>query len=124
MSSTIGNEWTQLYSNNPKVQAFAVAKDGAIIWQTDNWDLVEDVEGIIKAISGDKGSVSVGGVKYKRVSSSDDSYLATADNDQGHLLIVKIDENAWAVAFAVPIAIPELSIIDVKKTATQLKGHV
>ena len=124
MSSTIGNEWTQLYSNNPKIQAFAVAKDGAIIWQTDNWDLVEDVKGIMKAIKDAKSKVTVGGVKYNQVSSSEDSYLATADNDQGHLLITKIDEKAWAIAFAVHTAIPELSVIDVKKTAVELKGHI
>lgn len=124
MSSTIGNEWTQLYANNPKIQAFAVAKEEAIVWQTENWDLVEDVAGILKAIKDDKSKVSVGGVKYKRVSSSEDSYLATADNDQGHLLLVEIDENAWAIAFAIHTAVPELTVIDVKKTAVELKGHV
>ena len=124
MSSTIGNEWTLLYSNNPKIQAFAVAKDGAIIWQTDNWDLVEDVGGIMKAIKDNKSKVTVGGLKYKQVASSEDSYLATADNDQGHLLIVEIDENAWAIAFAIHTAVPELSVIDVKKTAVDLKGHI
>lgn len=124
MSSTIGNEWNQLYANNPKIQAFAVAKDDTIVWQTENWDLVEDVKGIMKAIKGDKSKVSVGGVKYKQVSSSSESYLATSDADQGHLLIVKIDENVWAIAFASHTAIPELSAIDVKKTAVELKGHV
>lgn len=124
MSSTIGNEWNQLYSNNPKIQAFAVAKDGAIIWQTDNWDLVEDVDGIMKAIKDNKSKVTVGGLKYKQVASSEDSYLATADNDQGHLLIVEIDDNAWAIAFAIHTAVPELSVIDVRKTAVELKGHV
>ena len=68
MNSTIGNEWNQLYSNNSKIQAFAVTKDGAIVWQTDNWDLVEDVNAIMKALKDDKSKVSVGGVKYKRVS--------------------------------------------------------
>jgi len=124
LSSTIGNEWNQLYSNNPKIQAFAVAKDGAIIWQTDNWDLVEDVDGIMKAIKDNKSKVTVGGLKYKQVASSEDSYLATADNDQGHLLIVEIDDNAWAIAFAIHTAVPELSVIDVRKTAVELKGHV
>ncbi|MHA2026462.1 MAG: hypothetical protein ACW98U_11225 [Candidatus Thorarchaeota archaeon] len=124
MSSTIGNEWTQLYANNPKIQAFAVAKEEAIVWQTENWDLVEDVQGILNAVKNDKSKVSVGGVKYKKVSSSEDSYLATANNDQGHLLIVEIDENAWAIAFAIHTAAPELTVIDVKKTVVELKGHV
>ena len=124
MSSTIGNEWTQLYANNPKIQAFAVVKDGTIIWQTENWDIVEDSKGIIKAIKGEKSKISIGGVKYNRVSTSDDSYIATADNNQGHILVVMIDENVWAIAFAIHTAVPELSIIDVQKTAVELKGHV
>lgn len=124
MNSTIGNEWNQLYSNNSKIQAFAVTKDGAIIWQTDNWDLVEDVNAIMKALKDDKSKVSVGEVKYKKTSSSTDSYIATADDNKGHLLIVKIDEAAWAIAFAAPHAVPELSIIDVMKAAIQLINHV
>jgi hypothetical protein len=124
LSSTIGNEWTQLYANNPKIQAFAVAKEGAIVWQTENWDLVEDARGIMNAIKGEKPKVSIGGVKYKRVSSSYDSYLATADDDLGHVLIVMIDDDIWAIAFATNTAVPELSVIDVKKTAVKLKGHV
>ncbi len=124
MSSTIGNEWNQLYSNNPKIQAFAVAKEGVIVWQTENWDLVEDVNAIMKAFKDDKSKMIVGEVKYKRLSSSPDSYIATADDDKGHLLIVKIDETSWAIAFATPHAVPELSIIDVTKAAIQLKNHV
>lgn len=124
MNLTIGNEWNQLYSNNSKIQAFAVTKDGAIVWQTDNWDLVEDVNVIMNALTGDKSKVSVGGVKYKRVSSSADSYIATADDNKGHLLIVKIDKASWAIAFAAHHAVPELSIIDVTKSAIQLINHV
>ncbi|MFX1484516.1 MAG: hypothetical protein ACFFCP_15160 [Promethearchaeota archaeon] len=124
MSSTIGNEWNQLYSNNPKIQAFAVAKEGAIVWQTENWDLVEDVNNIMKVLKAEKGDVTVGGVKYKRVDSSADSYIATAEDDKGHLLIIRIDEKIWAIAFAAPHAVPELAAIDLTKTAVQLKGHV
>ena len=124
MSSTIENEWNQLFANNPKIQAFAVSKEGAIVWQTENWDLVEDVNAIMKALKDDKSKVTVGAVKYKRISSSSDSYIATTDDNKGHLLIVKIDEASWAIAFAAPHAVPELSIIDVMKTAIQLKSHV
>jgi len=124
LSSTIGHEWVQLYANNPKIQAFAVAEEGAIIWQTENWNLVEDVSNIMKTLSDDRSKVTVGGVKYNRILSSIDSYIATADDEKGHLLIVKIDDGSWAIAFASPHAVPELSIIDLKKSAIQLKGHV
>jgi hypothetical protein len=124
LNEIIGNGWNQLYSNNPKIQAFAVSKEGVIVWQTENWDLVEDISVIMKTLKEDKSKVSVGGVKYKRVSSSADSYIATANDNKGHLLIVKIEEKIWAIAFAVPSAVPELSIIDVTKATIQLKGQV
>ena len=118
MTLVIGHEWNLLFANNPKIHAFAVAKDGAIIWQTENWNLVEDIDGILKAADKDSSTVSTGGVKYKRVVSSDDTYIATADDDKGHLIMVLIDENSWALAFAAPTAVPELAIIDIKKTIT------
>ena len=124
MTLVIGHEWNLLFANNPKIHAFAVAKDGAIIWQTENWNLVEEIDGILKAADKDSPTVSAGGVKYKLVTSSDDSYIATADDNKGHLILVLIDENSWAIAFAAPTAVPELTIIDVRKTVLQLRGHV
>ncbi len=124
MSLVIGNEWNLLFASNPKLHAFAVAKDGSIIWQTDNWNLVEDIDGILQSVQESSSQVSAGGVKYARVSSSDSSYAATAAQNKGHLLLVRIDENSWAIAFAAPSAVPDLAIIDVKKTAIQLKGHI
>lgn len=124
MTLVIGHEWNLLFANNPKIHAFAVAKEGAVVWQTENWDLVEDIDGILKAADKDSSSLSSGGVKYKRVASSDDSYVATADDDKGHLILVLIDEHSWAIAFAAPTAVPELALIDIKKTAIQLRGHV
>ncbi|MBY8997545.1 MAG: hypothetical protein KGD60_07425 [Candidatus Thorarchaeota archaeon] len=124
MTLLIGQEWNLLFTNNPKIHAFAVAKDGAIIWQTENWNLVEEIDGILKAADKDASKVSTGGVTYKLVTSSDDSYIATADDDKGHLILVLIDENSWAIAFAAPTAVPELAVIDIKKTAIQLRGHM
>ena len=124
MTLVIGHEWNLLFANNPKIHAFAVAKDGAVVWQTENWNLVEEIDAILKAADKDASKVTCGGVSYKRVISSDDSFIATADDDKGHLILVLIDENSWAIAFAAPTAIPELAVIDVKKTVLQLRGHV
>jgi hypothetical protein len=123
LTLVIGHEWNLLFANNPKIHAFAVAKEGSVIWQTENWDLVDEIGDILKAADKDKSSLTTGGVKYKRVASSDDSYIATADDDKGHLILVLIDEHSWAIAFAAPTAVPELALIDVKKTAIQLRGN-
>jgi hypothetical protein len=124
LTLVIGHEWNLLFANNPKIHAFAVAKDGVVIWQTENWNLVEEIEVILKAADKDSSTLTTGGVKYKRVVSSDDSYIATADDDKGHLILVLIDESSWAIAFAAPTAVPELAIIDIRKTVLQLRGHV
>ena len=124
MTLVIGHEWNLLFANNPKIHAFAVTKDGAVVWQTDNWNLVEEIEGILNAADKDQANVTTGGVTYKRVSSSDDSYVATADDNKGHLILVLIDEHSWAIAFAAPSAVPELTIIDIRKTAIKLRGNV
>ena len=105
-------------------QAFAVAKDGAIIWQTENWDLIEDIKEIVNAPQSAAGKVNAGGVKYKRVRSAQDFYIGSADSNQGHLLVVKINDSSWAIAWAESSAVPELTIIDVTKTSIHLKGNI
>jgi hypothetical protein len=120
----IGHEWNLLFANNPKIHAFAVAKEGSVVWQTDNWNLVEEIDEILNAADKDASKVTTGGVTYNRVFSSDDSYVATADDDKGHLILVLIDEHSWAIAFAAPSSVPELTLIDIKRTCIKLRGHV
>ncbi len=124
LESAISRQWYQLYENNPKIQAFAVAKEGAIVWQTENWDLLKDIKSIIRAPETAAGNVSVNGVKYKRAKSAQDFYIGTAGSDKGHLLIVKINDSSWAVAWTESSAVPELAIIDLTKTSIHLKGNL
>jgi len=124
LESDISRQWYQLYENNPKIQAFAVAKDGVIAWQTENWDLLENIKSIVEAPQKAAGNVSAGGVKYKRVRSAKDFYIGSAGSDKGHLLIVKINDSSWAVAWAESSAVPELAIIDVTKATIHLKGNI
>jgi len=124
LESAISRQWYQLYENNPKIQAFAVAKDGVIIWQTENWDLTEDIKEIIDAPQKAVGKVTAGDIKYKRVRSGQDFYIGSADSNQGHLLVVKINDVSWAIAWAESSAVPELTIIDITKASIHLKGNI
>lgn len=124
MESAIGRQWYQLYENNSKLQAFAVIKGSEVVWQTENWNLVEDVKAILNAQKSDSSKVSAAGVKYKRVQRDEDSYIATADKEQGHLLLARIDDEAWAVAWAEATSVPELALIDLVRTAIVLKGSI
>lgn len=124
MESAISRQWYQLYENNPKIQAFAVAKEGMIVWQTENWDLLDDIKSIVDAPVKASGHVSVVGVKYKRVRSAKDFYIGSSDSNNGHLLVVQINDSSWAVARAESSAVPELTIIDITKAAIHLKGNI
>lgn len=124
MESAISRQWYQLYEHNPKIQAFTVVNNGTIVWQTENWNLLEDIKSIIQAPETAADKVSANGVKYKRVKSAKDFYIGTAGSDEGHLLIVKINDSSWAIAWAESSAVPELTIIDLTKTAIHLKGNL
>lgn len=121
MDMTIDNEWKLLYSHNPKIQAFAIMKNREIVWVTTNWsNLVEATESLATASSSGAAAISVGGVTYKLVAADDRSYIATADKGQGHLLMALVEDDIWAIAWATPDSVPELTIVDLAKTAIQL----
>ena len=119
MDMTIDNEWKMLYSHNPKIQAFAIMKNNEIIWQTSNWDCVPAAATLTDAPASARPSVEIGGVNYKRVTSTQESYIATADKDQGHLLMALVEVGIWLIAWATHDSIPELTLIDLSKTAVQ-----
>jgi hypothetical protein len=124
LESAIGRQWYQLYENNPKLQAFAVIKKSEVVWQTDNWNLVDDVEGLLKAHESSSSRVSAGGLKYKKIARTDDTFAATAEKEEGHLLLARVEGNIWVVAWAEPSAVPELSLIDLQQTAIVLRGNI
>lgn len=124
LESAIGRQWYQLYENNQKLQAFAIIKNSEVIWQTENWNLVDDAEDLLKAQDSAGSKVSAGGNKYKRVTGTENSYVATADKEGGHLLMARIDRNSWAVARAEASSVPELALVDLMRTAIILKSSV
>jgi hypothetical protein len=124
LESAISRQWYHLYENNPKIQAFAVAKGEDIVWQTENWNLLQDIKQLVAAPSEGTGKVSAFGVKYKRVASTQDTYIGSAAGDKGHLLIARINEKGWAIAWAESTSVPELALIDLIKTAIHLSADV
>jgi hypothetical protein len=124
LESAIGRQWYQLYENNSKLQAFAVIKDSEVVWQTENWNLVDDASDLLKAQKSASSKVSAAGKKYKRVTSNEDSYVATASKEKGHLLMARINANSWAIALAEASSVPELAIVDLMRTALILKNNV
>jgi hypothetical protein len=124
MEDVITTEWQLLYTNNPKIQYFGVIKDKEVIWQTNNWNLVKDVEDIRNAVPNAKSRLSIDKVNYDRIQSTDDYYIGTSQKNKGHLIICRIEEDAWVVSKSTPDSVYELARIDVARTAVKLIGFV
>ncbi len=124
LSDAIGDAWATLYTYNPKIQAFAIIKGSNVVWQTSNWDLVNDAEALSSIHKTLSDHIKVNKVKYRRVYSDNTSFVATAEGGKGHILMSLVDGVTWAVAWASPDADPELAQIDLAKTALDLRDKI
>ena len=124
MSDVIDKEWDNLYTCNPKIQAFAICDGPSIIWQTLNWDLVKDVSKLFDAPSTAASKVKANGIEYARVTSNDASYIASAKKDLGHFIMAQVENDIWVMAWAKVGSIPELALIDLSKTAIALQNRL
>ncbi len=118
---SITDAWNYLYSNNPKIQAFAVSEGSTVIWQTDNWNLVGDIDSIAEVCAKGGLSVKVSGVTYKTRHSTDNSYYASSEG-KGHFLMFRVGKeiDRWVLAWATADSIPDLTMIDLKYACTKM----
>jgi hypothetical protein len=124
MSTVIDGEWKSLFESNPGFQAFAVCKDGAIIWQTSNWNLVSEARELARAPDNAVPSVQANKIKYSRIASSQESYIGTSGGNKSHLLMALVQGKTWLMALVAPESIPELAIIDLSRSAIRLIDRV
>ena len=124
MEDAINTEWQLLYTNNPAIQYFGVCKGTDVIWQTNNWNLVKDVEKIVSASKTAATSLTIDKITYHRVSSSEVEYIGTSDKNKGHIILCRIENDSWVVARVENSSVAELSKIDVARTAINLIGLI
>ena len=122
MSSVIEEAWNLLYEANPKIQALAVCKGTEIIWQTQNWNLVNEASELMDAPINASESITINRVEYHRVTSSVEAYLASSKEDKGHFLMAKVGGSTWLMAWLTSDAVPELAMVDLSYTALRLSG--
>jgi hypothetical protein len=118
---TIDDIWKDLYSQNSRIQAFAVSANSEIVWQTANWDLVGPVGVLLAAPIEEAPFVNINGVEYQRVASSPSSYIASAKGTNGHFLMERGTGDIWLMAWASPEADPELAAIDLAYAALKFE---
>ena len=122
MEDVISTEWQLLYANNPKIQYFGVISSGEVVWQTNNWNLVKDVDQIITALRVLDSEISIDKVRYTRIQSRSDYFLGISEKSHEHVIICRVDDKSWVIARSSSDSVPELARIDVARTAIKLIG--
>ena len=107
--------------HNNKIQAFAVMDDGKIIWQTDNWNLVKEVDDLMESITKTEKEIIIAKTSYKVIERTEESLIASSSEEKGHILMACTKQNSWLIAWATQDSIPDLAIIDLKYAASKLR---
>lgn len=126
MTDPIMEAYTQAYEDsNEMVQAFGVlSESGEVLWQSDNWDLQSDAQSLISAVKNEATSVTQNEVKYSTIRTTPESLVARNVQGNGTLVLAKIENGKWVVAWAAKDAAPDGVYVDVDRAAKSLKGKV
>ena len=126
MSDPVMDAYTQCYNaSGQMVQAFGViTASGQVLWQSQNWDLVEDAPQLGRAVSTGASSVVQNQVKYSTLRTTPDSLVARNVQGNGLLVLAKIEGDKFVVAWAAAEAQPDGTYVDVDRAAKSLKGKI
>jgi len=126
MSDPVMDAYTQAYNASGQlIQAFGVIRsDGAVLWQSNNWSLEADARNLVNAVSSRASSIVQNQVKYSTMRTSPESLVARSIQGNGILVLAKIDDDKWVVAWAAPDAAPDGIYVDVDRAAKSLKGKI
>jgi len=118
--------YTMAYeSSGNMVQAFGVINtDGSVVWQSNNWDLTSDAKSLISAVMNRSPSITQNQVKYSTMRTSPESLVAKNISGNGILILAKIDDRRWVVAWANGAASPDGIYVDVDRAAKYLIGKL
>ncbi len=126
MADPVMDAYTQAYNaSGQKVQAFGVIKsDGAVLWQSNNWSLEADAKSLVAAVQSKAASVIQNQVKYSTMRTSPESLVARSMQGNGILILAKVDNDKWVVAWAAHDAAPDSVYVDIDRAAKSLKGKI
>jgi hypothetical protein len=118
--------YTKAYNDSgQQIQAFGViGAGGQVFWQSSNWDLTADAAGLMGAATGNAPSVVQNQVKYSVIGRGPERLVARSVAGHGVLVMAKVDDDKWAVAWATAEAAPDAVHVDVDRAARSIKGKV
>ncbi len=102
MAANLGTIMNQIMQMDPNITAItAVNASGAIIMQTQNWDLSADLLTIMGVWQGGGGSLNIQGIKYITLEASPERLVGTNVQGQGHIVGMKVGTGA-IIAYVSP----------------------
>jgi len=104
------------FEANLKLAGLAVVSDsGDLVFQTENWDLNNEIDNILNIIKGND-SIVINGAKFSVVSTTPDGIIATNEGGMGHILFTPF-QGGVLVSYAMAQA-------DTSKALSFLKSNV
>ncbi|MBD3196802.1 MAG: hypothetical protein GF317_17225 [Candidatus Lokiarchaeota archaeon] len=110
-----------------------ISKDGALITQTENWNLGESLSQINELLGtklelGQKGmsSITIQGIKYMIVENTEERKIGTNIRGKGHVIIcpVPIGGTGALITYINPQVGPRDALLTVQEYAQKLKDFV
>ncbi|MFX1503773.1 MAG: profilin family protein [Promethearchaeota archaeon] len=110
-----------------------ISKDGRVLTQTENWNIVGDLELINELLNqklelGEKGisSITIQGIKYMIVENTEERKIGTNITGKGHIIIcpVPIGGTGALICYINPQAGPRDALFAAQEYALKLKDLV
>jgi len=109
--------------NNIKLAGLAViSTEGNLIYQTENWDLSNQIRNILYIIKGDNPFV-LNNIEFTVVKSTSAGIIGTNQSGMGHVIFVFF-QGGILIANALPQANPDLALSFLKKEVNNLDGKL
>jgi predicted regulator of Ras-like GTPase activity (Roadblock/LC7/MglB family) len=131
MSTEIETMIDELINTEENVYGVAlIGKDGNIITQTENWDLMGDLPAINKLIQnnpelGQKGitSIEIQAVKYMVVENTEERKIATNITGKGHIIIcpIPVGGSGGLICYINPQVGPRDALFNVQEFARKFE---
>jgi hypothetical protein len=111
------------FENKINLAALAVISDsGNLIFQTDNWDISNQVDIILNVLKGVHPFV-ISNVEYSVVNASTEGIIGTNNAGMGHIIIVPF-QGGVLVSYAMPQADPPKAFNFLKNHVIKLDGKI
>lgn len=108
---------------NIKIAGVAVVSDsGALVFQTDNWDLANQTSIILKVIKGEHSFV-ISDTEFLVVETTSEGIIGSNNRGMGHIILAPF-RGGVLVAYAMPRADPPRALAFLKTFAKKLNGKV